>query len=30
VQAHYSSVNGVALDDELVEGGQLLLMRIAK
>lgn len=26
VQAHYSSVNGVALDPELVQGGQLLLM----
>lgn len=26
VQAHYSSVNGVALDPELAEGGQLLLM----
>ncbi|MEQ1591670.1 MAG: hypothetical protein ABL892_04680 [Thiobacillaceae bacterium] len=30
VQAHYSSVNGVALDAELVEGGQLLLMRLAR
>jgi hypothetical protein len=26
VQAHYSSVNGVPLDAELVQGGQLLLM----
>jgi len=30
VQAHYSSVNGVALDDELVEGGQLLLMTLTR
>jgi len=28
VQAHYTSVNGVALDPELVEGGQLLLMTV--
>ncbi|HJV28845.1 MAG TPA: hypothetical protein VJ673_24425 [Aromatoleum sp.] len=27
VQAHYNSVNGVPLDAELVEGGQLLMMR---
>lgn len=27
VQAHYSSVNGVPLDPELVEGGQLLMMK---
>jgi hypothetical protein len=27
VQAHYSSVNGVPLDAELVQGGQLLLMK---
>jgi len=26
VQAHYTSVNGIASDPELVEGGQLLLM----
>lgn len=30
VQAHYSTVNNVALDAELVEGGQLLLMRLAQ
>lgn len=30
VQAHYSSVNGVALDAELVQGGQLLLMAVPK
>lgn len=30
VQAHYSSVNGVALEAELLEGGQLLLMRLAR
>jgi hypothetical protein len=30
VQAHYSSVNGVALDTELVQGGQLLLMKAPK
>lgn len=27
VQAHYSSVNGVPLDAELLEGGQLLMMK---
>jgi hypothetical protein len=27
VQAHYSSVNGVALDPELVQGGQVLMMK---
>lgn len=27
VQAHYSSVNGIAVDPELVEGGQLLMMK---
>lgn len=27
VQAHYTSVNGVPLDAELVEGGQLLMMK---
>lgn len=30
VQAHYSSVNGVALPADLVEGGQLLLMKVAR
>ncbi len=30
VQAHYPSVNGVALDADLVEGGQLLLMKLPK
>jgi hypothetical protein len=30
VQAHYTSVNGVALDPEVVEGGQLLMMKVAK
>ncbi len=30
VQAHYSSVNGVPLDAELVQGGQLLLMTAPK
>lgn len=30
VQAHYTSVNGVALDPELVEGGQLLLMKVPR
>lgn len=30
VQAHYGSINGVALDAELVEGGQLLLMKTPK
>lgn len=30
VQAHYSSVNGVPLDAELVQGGQLLMMKAAK
>ncbi|SDW01021.1 hypothetical protein [Nitrosomonas communis] len=30
VQAHYSTVNGVALDPELVEGGQLLMMKAPK
>jgi hypothetical protein len=30
VQAHYNSVNGAALPTELVEGGQLLMMRLAR
>lgn len=30
VQAHYGSVNGVALPAELVEGGQLLMMKLAR
>jgi hypothetical protein len=30
VQAHYSSINGVPLDTELVQGGQLLLMKAPK
>ena len=30
VQAHYGSVNGVALPADLVEGGQLLLMKMAR
>jgi hypothetical protein len=30
VQAHYTSVSGVALDPELVQGGQLLLMKAPK
>ena len=30
VQAHYGSVNGVALPTELVEGGQLLMMKMAR
>ena len=30
VQAHYSSVNGVPLDAELVEGGQLLMMKASR
>lgn len=30
VQAHYTSVNGIALDGELVEGGQLLMMTLPK
>ena len=30
VQAHYGSVNGVALPVELVEGGQLLMMKLAR
>lgn len=30
VQAHYGSVNGVALPAELVEGGQLLMMKVAR
>ena len=28
VQAHYTDVNGTALDAELVEGGQLLMMKV--
>jgi hypothetical protein len=30
VQAHYPSVNGVALPVDLVEGGQLLMMKVAR
>ena len=30
VQAHYGSVNGVALPTELVEGGQLLMMKLPR
>ena len=30
VQAHYTAVNGVPLDPELVEGGQLLMMKVAR
>ncbi len=30
VQAHYTSVNGVPLDADLVEGGQLLIMKLPK
>ena len=30
VQAHYGSVNGVALPADLVEGGQLLMMKMAR
>jgi len=30
VQAHYGSVNGVALATDLVEGGQLLMMKLAR
>lgn len=30
VQAHYPSVNGVALPADLVEGGQLLMMKVAR
>jgi hypothetical protein len=30
VQAHYTSVNGVALPADLVEGGQLLMMKLAR
>ncbi len=30
VQAHYSGVNGVALPSDLVEGGQLLMMKLAR
>jgi hypothetical protein len=30
VQAHYTSINGVALPTELVEGGQLLMMKLAR
>lgn len=30
VQAHYGSVNGVALPTDLVEGGQLLMMKMAR
>jgi hypothetical protein len=30
VQAHYSSVNGVPLDAKLVEGGQLLMMKVSR
>ena len=30
VQAHYTGVSGVPLDPELVEGGQLLMMKVAR
>jgi hypothetical protein len=30
VQAHYTSINGVALPADLVEGGQLLMMKVAR
>jgi hypothetical protein len=30
VQAHYTGVSGIPLAPELVEGGQLLMMRVAK
>ena len=30
VQAHYGSVNGIALPADLVEGGQLLMMKVAR
>jgi hypothetical protein len=30
VQAHYTGVNGVPLDPELVEGGQLLMMKMSR
>ena len=30
VQAHYTSVNGVPLQAELVEGGQLLMMKVTR
>ena len=30
VQAHYTSINGVSLPADLVEGGQLLMMKVAR